>query len=67
MEVQPVAEQSCANCRFRAKYDNKPKSLLGRLWHWHAGWCPGFRSYMLSLPVAERRNQAEKYNLPKYK
>ena len=62
-----MAEQSCANCKLRAKYDSNPKSLLGRLWHWHAHWCPGFRSYMLSLSDTERRNQAGRYNLPKYK
>ena len=62
-----MKEPACANCKFRARYDNAPKSLLGRLWRWHAGWCPGFRGYMLSLPVVERRNLAEKYDLPKYK
>jgi len=62
-----MAEPSCANCKLRAKYDSNPKSLLGRIWRWHAGWCPGFRGYMKSLPENERRSQAEKYNLPRYK
>jgi len=62
-----MAEHSCASCSFRAKYDINPKSFLGRLWHWHARWCPGFKSYMRSLPETERRNQAERYNLPKYR
>jgi len=56
MGVWTMGEHSCASCRLRAKYDSNPKSLLGRLWHWHARWCPGFRSYMLSLPETERRN-----------
>jgi hypothetical protein len=62
-----VSASSCANCKFRATYDRKPKSFLGRLWRWHAGWCPGFRSYLLSLPDAERQNLAQTYNMPKYK
>lgn len=61
-----MSEPSCANCKFRAKYDNQPKSLLGRLWRWHAGWCPGFKSYLLSLPETERRAIAGKYELKKY-
>jgi hypothetical protein len=61
-----VAEHACATCRFRAYHDRKPKSLLGRLWRWHAGWCPGFKGYLFSLPDAERRNLAERYGLRKY-
>jgi hypothetical protein len=61
-----VADNSCTTCKFRARYDQKPKSLLGRLWLWHAGWCPGFKNYLLSLPDAERRGLAEKYGLRKY-
>ena len=62
-----MANHPCASCKLRAKYDRNPRSLVGRLWHWHAGWCPGFRSYMSSLPEAERREQAEKYSLSKYR
>jgi hypothetical protein len=40
---------------------------LGRLWRWHAGWCPGWKSYMKSLPEEERRELAEKYDLAKFK
>jgi hypothetical protein len=60
-------EAPCATCKFRARYDRSPKSLLGRLWHWHAGWCPGFKSYMRSLPEDERRGIADRYALPKYR
>jgi len=56
----------CADCRLRAKYDRNPGSILGRLWRWHAGWCPGFKSYMKSLPADERRRMAEKYRLEKF-
>jgi IS1 family transposase len=62
-----MAESGCAACSFRARYDKNPRSLLGRLWRWHANWCPGWKSYMKSLPDQERRELAEKYDLPKFK
>ena len=62
-----MAEHSCENCNFRARYDNDPKSLLGRIWRWHANWCPGWKTYMKSLPDEERLVLADKYNMKKYK
>ena len=62
-----MAESSCEKCKFRAKYDKKPKSILGRIWRWHAGWCPGWKKYMRSLPDEKRIELAEKYNLKKFK
>ena len=62
-----MADHASATCKFRATYDRKPRSFLGRLWRWHAGWCPGFKGYMLSLPEAERQALADRYNLPKYR
>lgn len=62
-----MAQQPCASCKLRAKHDLNPASLLGRLWRWHANWCPGFRNYMRSLPETERRNLADKYNLARYR
>lgn len=61
-----MAEHSCENCKFRAKYDKNPKSILGRLWRWHAGWCPGWKKYILSLPDEKRVELAKKHNLKKY-
>ena len=61
-----MAEPSCARCPFRARFDSAPRSLLGRLWRWHAGWCPGWRQYMTSLPEAERRRIAQAYAMPKF-
>jgi len=61
-----MANSSCESCKFRAKYDNNPQSLLGRLWRWHAGWCQGWKSYMTSLSVEEREALAQQYNMPKY-
>jgi hypothetical protein len=62
-----MEEQNCENCKFRAKYDNNQKSFLGRLWRWHSGWCPGWKSYMNSLPEEKRNSLAEKYDLSKFK
>jgi len=58
---------ACENCGFRARYDSNPKSLLGRLWRWHAMWCPGWKKYMRSLPSEERIRLAEQYDLQKYR
>ena len=62
-----MASYNCESCKFRAKYDNKPESFLGRIWRWHTTWCPGWKKYMTSLPDDERTTVAEKYNMPKYK
>jgi hypothetical protein len=56
----------CENCRLRARYDSKPRSPLGRLWRWHARWCPGWRAYMKSLPQDKREALAKKYDLRRF-
>ena len=56
---------NCENCGFRKKYDNNPKSLLGRIWRWHASWCPGFRQYIYALPKEQRIEIAHRYRLKK--
>ncbi|MFZ5518369.1 MAG: hypothetical protein ACOY90_17165 [Candidatus Zhuqueibacterota bacterium] len=61
-----MAEIQCSQCAFRAKYDNNPKSFLGRLWRWHANWCPGWKEYMKSLSEQERNELAKRYQLKKY-
>jgi hypothetical protein len=58
-------KHNCATCKFRAKYDNAPKSILGRLWRWHINFCPGWKGYMNSLPEAEKAGLRTKYNLKK--
>jgi hypothetical protein len=62
-----MAKSGCSACSFRARYDNNPKSFLGRLWKWHTNFCPGWKSYTTSLPDQERMELAEKYNMPKFK
>lgn len=57
----------CATCGFRARYDRNPGSILGRLWKWHTGWCPGWKRYMESLPAEERARLSEKYTFDTFK
>ena len=61
-----MADHNCEKCGFRAKYDRNPKSLLGRIWRWHAGWCPGWNAYMRSLDAEKRIELANKYQLKKF-
>ena len=61
-----MKKHNCRECSFRKKYDSSPKSFLGRLWRFHANWCPGLNSYMKSLSADERRELALKYNLKKF-
>jgi len=58
-----MAENNCAACSMKARYDSKPTSLLGRLWRWHINWCPGWKKYMASLSDEERHALAERYHL----
>jgi hypothetical protein len=62
-----MAGSGCETCRLRARYDNNPRSILGRLWRWHAGWCPGWKAYITSLPDEERNRLAERYGLDRYR
>jgi hypothetical protein len=59
-----MSEPGCATCAWRAKYDQKPKSFAGRLWRWHANFCPGWRAFMKSLPDEAKRAYVERYNFP---
>lgn len=59
-------KHGCESCGLRARYDKNPKSLLGRLWRWHANWCPGWKKYMASLPDEQRIDLARRYGLHKY-
>jgi len=50
-----MADVTCENCPFRAKYDINPKSFLGRLWRWHINICPGWKN-LYSLSIEESLN-----------
>lgn len=61
-----MADVTCENCPFRAKYDINPKSFLGRLWRWHINICPGWKKYFISLSIEEKSKLAEQYKFKKY-
>ena len=62
-----MADQNYENCGFRAKYDKKPKSFLGRLWRWYINWCPGWKAYLKSLTAEKRMELVDTYGLKKHK
>jgi hypothetical protein len=48
-EAKAPEEHGCATCGLRMKAEQKPKSLIARLWRWHTTWCPGWKAYQESL------------------
>jgi hypothetical protein len=52
--------QNCNKCRLRATFEKNPRSIVGRIWEWHIGWCPGWKSYIKSLPEDEREKVLDK-------
>ncbi len=58
-----MADPKCGNCAFRKRYDDNPKSILGRIWRWHINFCPGWKQYMASVSEDEREKLRAQYNL----
>ncbi len=56
---------TCENCKIRAHYDKNPKSLMGRIWHWHISFCPGWKSYFTSQSPEKQAELREKYQFTK--
>jgi hypothetical protein len=52
--IQP---HRCEQCGLRRRAEARPDSLLARLWRWHTGWCPGWKSYQRWL-AEENTKQA---------
>jgi hypothetical protein len=50
-EKPPASEKTypCETCPMRKKAEANPKTLMARLWRWHTGWCPGWKSYQAHL------------------
>ncbi len=46
--------ENCEKCKFRAKYDQRPDSFLGKLWRWHINFCPGWKTYFTSQDEEKR-------------
>lgn len=56
----------CENCSLRSRYDQKPDSLIGRIWRWHINFCPGWKGYFNSLTKEQQDELREKYQFTKY-
>ena len=41
----------------RARAEAAPRSFLGRLWHWHTRWCPGWKAYQRSLATCQQTDR----------
>ena len=61
VNIEDQAMRNCEKCKFRAHYDRNPRSILGRIWKWHIGWCPGWKSYLRSLPNETRQDLIGRY------
>lgn len=59
--MEKASKIKCPECPMKARYDRDPKSLLSRIWKWHTKWCPGWKSYLASLPEDERKKVIERY------
>jgi hypothetical protein len=57
-----MKEKRCSNCRMRSYYDRKPGSIISKIWKWHITWCPGWKSYLKSLPANNKKEIIKKYS-----
>ena len=55
MSQKAASEHNCADCAWRKKSEEKPKSFMARLWRWHTKICPGWKSYQKAL-AAEKES-----------
>lgn len=44
----------CENCKIRAHYDAKPKSLMGRFWRWHINFCSRMEIILQIIATREK-------------
>lgn len=56
----------CASCPMRAKWEQSPRSFVGRFWRWHINFCPGWKAYFTSLSPDEQGALRERYGFAKY-
>ena len=61
-----MKEHNCSHCPLRKRHDERPTSLLGRIWRWHINFCPGWKSYFMSLSLDEQDSIRAKYRFTKY-
>lgn len=56
----------CENCKFRARYDQQPNSLLGKFWRCHINFCPGWKGYFTAQTEEKKEELRTNYNFKKY-
>jgi hypothetical protein len=53
MTANQKTDLSCENCPMRKRAEQKPNSLIAKIWRWHTGWCPGWKAYQKALTEQE--------------
>jgi hypothetical protein len=53
-------ESKCETCGMRKRAEQKPNSLLARLWRWHTTWCPGWKAYQAELARRQAASETGK-------
>jgi hypothetical protein len=51
---------NCETCGIRKRAEQKPHSLLARLWRWHTNWCPGWKAYQAELARRQAASETGK-------
>jgi hypothetical protein len=51
-------ESRCQDCGLRRRAEEKPNTLLARLWRWHTTWCPGWKAYQAELAKQAAQGEA---------
>ncbi len=64
--MEKTQTYKCSSCPLRAKWEQSPRSLMGRFWRWHINFCPGWKAYFTSLTTEEQEALREKYRFTKY-
>jgi len=49
MSANETKTNPCETCPMRKRAEEKPKSLMARIWRWHTTWCPGWKAYQKHL------------------
>ena len=49
----------CATCGWRKRSEEKPNSLMAKIWRWHTKWCPGWKAYQKELAEQPAQPQQE--------
>lgn len=60
-----MKKHHCEQCKLRKKYDDVPKSFIGKFWRWHINFCPGWKGYIKSLNADKKEEVITKYQLQK--